>query len=201
MAERAIIYAASAEGSALRQSELLSGIIQAQRRLDSIGPSLAPIVLSVVHPWVLVLSQDCDLDWDFRWRREWSQPDAPQGRPSTKQLPNILFCEMVEAADLHSEWQMGSREWKHLVQNKNERYHFLQKVGIDEDACHEGVPELCIDFKRYFTIPTDELYVQLVLGARRRCHLNSPYLQHLCGRFYNFQSRVALPEEHFSEPS
>jgi len=47
----------------------------------------------------------------------------------------------------------------------------------------------------------DELYLRLGLGARRRCRLNSPYVQHLCSRFYNFQSRVALGEEHFGEPS
>ena len=201
MAEPGIVYTPSTEDSPLRQGELLSGIVHAQRKLDSIGTGLALIIRSVEHPWVIVLSQDCDLDWDFKWRQEQSQLASPQRRPSTKEIPNVLLCEMVEAGDLHAEWQMGSREWKHLIQNKNERYHFLQKVAMEEDACHEGTPELCIDFKRYFTIPTGELYLQLTLEARRRCRLNSPYVRHLSSRFYNFQSRVALPEEHFSESS
>ena len=39
-----------------------------------------------------------------------------------------------------------------------------------------GIPELGVDFKRYFTIPTDEIYKRIEKGeVRRRCVLMSPY--------------------------
>jgi hypothetical protein len=60
---------------------------------------------------------------------------------------------------------------------------------------------MAIDFKRYFTLPTDELYLRVERQeTRRRCGLKSPYLEHLSARFSCFLSRVALPEDHFSEP-
>lgn len=65
----------------------------------------------------------------------------------------------------------------------------------------EGAPELVIDFKRYFTLPTGELYRWIALGeTRRRCRLRSPYMEHLSSRFAYFLSRVALPEDYRSEP-
>jgi hypothetical protein len=45
--------------------------------------------------------------------------------------------------------------------NKNERYHFLESVPIKSDVLGKGLPELTLDFKRYFTIPTEEVYYRL----------------------------------------
>jgi hypothetical protein len=68
------------------------------------------------------------------------------------------------------------------------------------DRLQEGLPELAIDFKRYFTVPTDEVYRRIELGeARRRCLLISPYLEHLSSRYAYFLSRIALPVDHASE--
>lgn len=63
-----------------------------------------------------------------------------------------------------------------------------------------GLPELGIDFKKIFTIPTDEIYQRIALGqVKRRAVLVSPYLEHLSSRFAYFLSRIALPQEHLSE--
>jgi len=56
-------------------------------------------------------------------------------------------------------------------------------------------PELGIDFKRYFTLPTAEVYYQIQRQAARRCCLRSPYLEHLSTRFHAYQQRLALPED------
>jgi hypothetical protein len=95
--------------------------------------------------------------------------------------------------------ELSSDQWARVRQNKDERYQFLQKVLPQEDADGEGIPELGIDFKRYFTVPTDEVYYRLESGARRRCQMRSPYLEHLSTRFGYYQFRVALPAEHQSE--
>jgi hypothetical protein len=46
-----------------------------------------------------------------------------------------------------------------------------------------------------FSIPTDELYLRITLGMRRRARLQSPHLQHLSSRFGYYCLRVALPIE------
>jgi hypothetical protein len=94
---------------------------------------------------------------------------------------------------------INSTLWKPIKNNKDERYHFLEKVSSEVDVLEKGLPELAIDFKRYFTIPTEEVYVRLEFDAACRCRLVSPYLEHLSGRFYAFQSRVALPRDPLSE--
>jgi hypothetical protein len=83
--------------------------------------------------------------------------------------------------------------------NKHERYHFLQLVEPSCDAQGTGLVELGIDFKRYFTLPTEEVYKRVEIGsAKRRCVLESPYLEHFSTRFAYYLSRVALPQDHAS---
>jgi hypothetical protein len=65
---------------------------------------------------------------------------------------------------------------------------------------NEGLSELAIDFKKYFTLPIEELYRRIEIGeAQRRCVLVSPYMEHVCNRFSYFLSRIALPFDHASE--
>jgi hypothetical protein len=136
-----------------------------------------------------VISQDCDLDWDFHGRRT----------DGGKLIPNVLLCEADTATGLRNQAEMNGGIWKNIPQNKNERYHFLQAIKSTEDALGAGITELAIDFKRYFTLPTDELYVRLQRQeTRRHCRLVSPYLEHFSTRFGYFQFRIALPENHFS---
>lgn len=53
-----------------------------------------------------------------------------------------------------------------------------------------------IDFKRFFTIATDEVYARLEQEAQRRCVLEPIYAAQLSDRFAHFQARVALPDEY-----
>jgi hypothetical protein len=186
------IYVAS-EGQELRQGEIITNLIQLVIDLDSIK-SGELIVMPKIHPFAMVVSQDCDLTQDYKVRRE--------GRlDSDKILPNILLCEVITAAELRGNPGEGFNkdQWKRIKQNKDERYQFLEKVPADCDALGVGLPELGIDFKRYFSMPTDEIYFRVETEARRRYHFISPYLEHLSTRFSYFQYRIALPTDHRSE--
>jgi hypothetical protein len=148
----------------------------------------------VNHPFAIVLTQDCDLDQDWKARHAGTElgPSVSQGG-----LPTILFAEMNTAESLRG--RVGASDlWKRVRQNKDERYQFLESVPPDEEALSEGLPELGVDFKRYFTIQRDEAYKRIEEQARRRCRLVSPYLEHLTTRFCYYQFRVALPEDHRS---
>jgi hypothetical protein len=91
----------------------------------------------------------------------------------------------------------GKDIWKRIIQNKDERYQCLEAVPPAQDLTREGIPSLGCDFKRFVTIPIDEVYKRLELNpAIRRARLLTPYAEHLLHRFCNFQSRIPLPENH-----
>ncbi len=191
------IYAPSQNTDRLWQGEIVTNLIQVRINLEDVlvtEPSQQAHLRNQVHPWAIIVTQDCDLEWDFQARKG----DAK----IHKLIPNILLCEMREAGGVRQDNVMvpGSKDWNQIQQNKNERFQFLQKATKDDDAQQEGLSELVVDFKRYFTVPTDELYARLEAGQiKRRCRLQSPYLEHFCTRFHYFQYRVALPSDHFSE--
>lgn len=191
------IYVASELGVALRQCEVISGLILHCLDLKKLSEQNLYEVNPVSHPFSIALSQDCDLD---QAPRTWQGQD-----PAALRIPNILFCEAHLAAEKEEDVRTGrntelhSRLLKEIQKNKVERFHFLQKVLSGDDALGEGIGELIIDFKRYFTVPAGEVYFQLERGAKRRCRLVSPYRDHLSSRFSNFLSRIALPSDHQSD--
>lgn len=192
------IYTPCASEGPLRQGEILCDLIQL--RLDVASMDAAePLIHPFKHPYAIVASQDCDLDWDYKARYVGIE------NPQDKLIPNILFCEMFTAEELkglggeRAQTIKGSNLWNPIRNNKNERYHFLQSADKTEDALNEGMPELGIDFKRYFTIPANEVYTRIASKeALRRCRLISPYLEHFSTRFAYYQFRVALPADHQS---
>jgi hypothetical protein len=174
----------------LAQGEFISGLICSHINLISLEkPPLQ--INQVLHPLAVTVSQGCDLEQDFLARKGAVKPD--------KVAPSVLFCEVVTASELRSLVPKDSKIWARISQNNDERYHFFQAVTPEFDATDIGLEEQGVDFKRFFTIPTDELYYRIRIGeAKRRCRLDSPYLEHFCRRYANYISRVALPEQHES---
>lgn len=185
------IYTRSEEG-ALRQGEIITGLVHAQLDIETLEAEDARWIAEA-HPYAITLSQDCDLDQDWK-----SQVPTDKPKLATRQLPSVLFAQVHEAVDLKGSGGLNSELWKRVKQNKDERYHFLERVSPENDALDQGLPEMGIDFKRYFTLPTEEVYRRLQKTARRRCRLASPYLEHLSTRFCYYQFRVALPLDHLS---
>lgn len=201
------VYIRSSPDEPLRQGEIVSDLVQVKIKLDSIGSSEGYVGVDVVHPLAIVVTQDCDLEQDFKAR---FAGEAGKHRI----LPNILFCEVELANELRhgdkndtlpEEKRARSKEinrdiWKNIWQNKDERYHFLQKVEPAYDLLEQGIDALGIEFKRYFTVPTDDVYHRVkIKQAKRRCKLNNPHLEHFSVRFHYYHYRVALPADHRNE--
>lgn len=187
------IYRASptAVPSCLEQGELLSGLDQVRLALVAVGDP-SPAVETIRHPLAIILSQACDLEQDFGSR-------FPTPIPS-KQIPSVLFCEVSLANDLRGSDGMNGTIWNTVKKNSHERYQFLERVEPSCEAKAEGLGELGIDFKRYFTLPTEEVYKRIELGlVSRRFVLISPYLEHLSSRFAYYMGRVGLVRGHASE--
>lgn len=186
-------YAASAN-TPLRQCEIVCDLKQVVPT-PAAAWAEQPDIEVIDHPFAVVLSQDCDLEQDFEARFT----DNPELR---LQIPSVLFCEAFLAVDKRQEPKMGDI-WKQLTQNKLERFQYLAAVQPSEDATKKGFGPLVIDFKRYFCLPTPDVYKQFERGAAHRTLLSSPYLEQLSTRFCYYQYRVALPLQHHerTEPS
>jgi hypothetical protein len=198
------IYKPSPNEGPLKQGEILSNLFQVLLAVDTLQSSVDTQAIDRIHhQFVIILTQDCDLEWDFRDFRYPSESRSPK---RNKEVPNTLLCEVATAHELRQRAQhlRKSELWTAVERNNSERYHFLQKVEPPHDALGHGLPELTLDFKRYFTVPTAELYARIALPdseqqCQRRAVLQSPYLEHLGSRFTYFLSRIALPEPHTSE--
>ncbi len=193
-----------ATDGALRQGEVLSEVVTYEvDRYDPKGDE-PPTIRPRPHPFVIVVSQDCDLDWEFKAAKKIANGiKTGEGfdREFSKRLLGILLCEVYEAQEVRSSPEINSQLWKRIKINKDERYHFLEAIPAGRDLLESGLPELTIDFKRYFTIEPDLLYAQINRGGcNRRVRLRSPYLEHLSHRFHSYLSRVGLPEDHKSRP-
>ncbi len=168
----------------IRQGELLSGVVQIVRESPV---STSGMVRPIVHPYAIVLTQDCDLEQDYRRRKE----------HEASNLPSILLAMCEEFSAFKATLPSGSEFLKRVKNNKDERYHCLEDVPVNLDAAGAGLPALGIDFKRCFTLPTGDLYEQIHASAfSRHARLSTPYAEHLNSRFGFFISRIALPLDH-----
>ena len=195
------VFTPSPREGVFRQGEILSDIVQVHLSLESLTPGAAEVSLEEqLHPHALILTQDCDLDWDFKARAsttigfDANSDEKETNKRLAKLVPNVLFCELTTVDDLKPRLA-GSDILRRIRSNLDERYHFFPSIPASGDCVDKGLPELVADFKRVFSIPTDELYLRLGAGIRRRCIPRSPFLQHLSSRFGYFCLRVALPED------
>lgn len=141
----------------LRQGEIVSHVLQVTLA-EVPGPTGPPTLRTTTHPYLVILTQDCDLEQDFRVR-------FPVSQPSDKLIPSVLFCEVMTAEEVFGRIRQTNKKlWERIKINKDERYHFLQKVELGCDRLHYGLPELAIDFKRYLTLPTEEVYSRIQSG-------------------------------------
>jgi hypothetical protein len=180
--DKSSVYAKDELNAELRQSEIITGIVQ-----YTFDPTSRETVV-IRHSFAVILSQDCDLKWDYEVRLKGEQSD----------LNGVLIFEAEPWANIKV--SVGGRDiWKPLGQNKNDRYHLLEGVPPGCDLEGKGLPALVIDFKKMFTVPAAELDRQIRLahnGAQRRCRLLVPYREHLQSRLAFYLQRVAIPEPH-----
>lgn len=199
---RAPIYRASDSQSPLRQGEILTNITQYKpTQLDKKSsaenyPEFQPII----HPYAIIVTQDCDLDWDYQARFNENQP---RNITKIKLLNSIILCEIDTAKnirDIRDKNTMNSKAWELVKSHRHERFYFFEKIPADCELEQKGLPELTADFKKVFGIDAEFLYQQIKSGnTQRRSVLISPYLEHFSKRYYNFHGRVALPSQYESE--
>jgi hypothetical protein len=201
----------SPESGPLLTCEVLSDVEHVVLDPACLGTDRHSIIVES-HAYVLVMSQACDIEWhidarqklaglgsapaDRGQRQEWS---VKQRRHQAQLMDGILLCEAKPYGVQEADPGLNASDLRHVEKNQLARYYALRACPPAADGYAEEIPQLLVDFKRFFTIPCDELYARLLLApgisgrARRRASLASPYLEDAVSRFYNYQARVALP--------
>lgn len=183
----------------LRQGEIISDLVQIVIDLDEFSSyNESNSVIEITHPYAIIVTQDCDLEQDFKVR-------SGESLSSHRLINSILFC-IADSADeriLKPPLIQASKKsmlMSNITKNKDERFHYLERVPTENDKMKKGLPDLIVEFKHYFTIPTEEVYKRLDLKIlKRRCQLKSPYLEHFNLRYHYYHNRIALPGDHSSE--
>jgi len=148
-------------------------------------------IVEYYFPYIIVLSQDCDLQQDFNNRN-----DESSDKNHDKYIQSILVCsaylsddlkkgEHLKRLDLTME-RKNSKQFSTITTNQNARYHYLEHN-------HEyQVPHLVLDFKHYYTLPLEYLYS--IYEKHYIASLNELFREALSQRFSFYLSRIGLPE-------
>lgn len=152
----------------------------------------------ITVPYLVILSQECDLEQDFKNHIEKTEKEKP--KEHDKYLQSILVTPAYHAEKLHKGThlegiliegiplkmqQINSKIWPNIVKNQHPRYHYL------EPEIQYNIPKLVIDFKHYYTIPRDYFYKNFkkkYIGT-----LDQLFRESLSIRFSNYLSRIGLP--------
>lgn len=150
-------------------------------------------VSKIVFPLVVVLTQDCDLEQDYRHR--WSRQ---AGKNQDKWLLSVLVAPLYNAEHVYqgkhlSELDMAMQEinrkktpGKYLRDNRLPRFHYLE---FPDDI--PIVPSV-IDFKHYFSV--NVRYLKKIKKTNFVCSVSGLFREDISQRFASFLARIGLPE-------
>ena len=152
------------------------------------------------RPLAVIVSADCDLEWDYQRRRGLGSPD--------KELDTTILAEVFDAAYLWNRWSAEPpnarrRRLDDIDKHQEPRYHRMPSIPplvtpsalpVELDTLWVE-PKLFIDFKRVFALPTEEIYYQLRRGwAKRAGTLVPPFVHHMTQRCYDYLGRIGVDE-------
>jgi len=150
-------------------------------------------ISKILFPLVIVLSQDCDLTWDFESRNgETNNQDKHLFSVIVAPLYNYEhFIEGKHLSELNLTMRSISSkpsktENKNLKQNETPRYHYFE---FDENY---PISSSVLDFKHYFTVNVSRL--EKHKETHFVCSISDLFRERVSQRFANYLSRIGLPD-------
>lgn len=142
----------------------------------------------ITFPYLVVLTQECDLDLDFKYRTE-TCSNNDKCLQSILVSPAYLAEKLrygihLEELEMKME-RLNANQWSVVKRNQNPRYHHLPAYE------EYKIPELVIDFKHYYTISRDYFYQYFqkqYIGT-----IEQLFRESLSQRFSYYLSRIGLP--------
>lgn len=172
-----------AQGDIIRDVEHIEYVSEKSGKIE---------VSKIVFPIAIVLTQDCDLAQDYKFR--WSQTET---KNEDKWLLSVLIAPLYNVEHIYTGehlsdigMTMGSIKRKstqgnNLRRNEVPRYHYLEFPDSTPI-----VPSV-VDFKHYFSV--NVLYLKKLKKNNFVCRLSELYREDVSQRFSNFLARIGLP--------
>jgi hypothetical protein len=170
------------QGDIFRDVEYIERVLEYEGILE---------VSRISFPFVIVLTQDCDLEQDHNFRIQSKQTQD-------KWLISVLVAPLYNAEHVFNGEQLldigiksapinkTETDGRLLKQNQKPRYHFLEfpnEIPI--------VPSI-VDFKHYFSVPI--MYLRDLKKTNFVCTVSELYREDVSQRFAAFLSRIGLPD-------
>jgi hypothetical protein len=149
-------------------------------------------ISKITFPLVVVLTQDCDLAQDYKFR--WSKDKTSN---QDKLLLSVLVAPMYNAEQVYagehlqdlglqmSPINKNKSPGQTLRKNETPRYHY---IDFPSDI---PVVASVIDFKHYFSINVE--YLKKHKKSNFVCQLSELFREDVSQRFSSFLSRIGLP--------
>lgn len=171
-------------GDRLSQGDILENY-----EFESVAFEATKVLYKITFPYVVVMTQDCDLEWDFESRNNLQRANTDKFLQSILLCPAYLAEEFkvgkhLEKLNLSMSLWSGNL-WGQVKNNNHERFHFLP-----EDPSF-GTPNLIIDFKHYYTVFRDDIYD--LINDKAKFSIEVLYREQLSQRFAYYLSRIGLP--------
>lgn len=158
-------------------------------------------VSKIAFPLVVVLTQDCDLQWDAEQRSGKMGIQSNQD----KTLVSVLVAPLYNAEHVYQGQHLSELGWTMSTINKNRtpgdmlrknerpRYHYLDFPP--------SVPVVAsiVDFKHYFSVNVS--YLETLRRRQFVCRLSELYREDLSQRFAAYLARIGLPDARPPRPS
>lgn len=151
-------------------------------------------VSKIVFPYVVVLTQSCDLLQDY---------NAKKNQENNKSQDKFLISVIVAPLYNFEEFRVGEHlsqldrkmenqgnikksRCEMIMKNENKRYHFIRFPASFP------IVDSVIDFKHYFSVTVE--YLQNNYDKLYVCSISPLFRELISQRFSNFLSRIGLPD-------
>lgn len=145
----------------------------------------------IEFPLVIVLTQECDLDLDYKART-----GLLEKNPQDKMLMSVIVSPLynaeqvfigkhLEELDNRQMQDMNSKIRSPIKINENPRYYFLKFPA------EENMNDLVIDFKHYFSVEIGAL--EKLKKTNFEFGVNELYREDISQRFVTYLARIRLP--------
>lgn len=150
-------------------------------------------VSKIVFPHVVILTQDCDLEQDYKFR--WSRKKV---KNQDKWLISVLVAPLYnkehvflgEHLDKLKMKMMNMKEGssthiKKIISNQDQRFHYIEFPN------NIPIAPSIIDFKHYFSVNVH--YLKKIKPSNFICQISELYREDISQRFSAYLSRIGLP--------
>lgn len=165
------------------------------------------------HSRVIVLTNVCDLEQDHNARIKDAEVDTSAVEPdqekpdettadrqepeeNTKYVPYIVLCDLVQTDAMLRRLDIDTGVLEKIQKSQVLRYHHLPAASYGPVQANNTLPELYIDFRKTFALPTEAVYKDIRKGNTSRVAVvPDVYMHDLVQRQHSYLGRVGLPPD------